>query len=268
MPFPQNTDPYPMRMVDDPAKWPGLIQAYSTQPCKKILAEGDSWLAYPQLLGVKNICWHLANGYDDVLLLSLVYSGDTVGNMLTNREKLLETLFNHEFDYLLFSGGGNDVVGKWDFDFFLKPYQPGMTWQDCLDDVRLNRRIAQIKNGFLDLIEYTFTYAKSKDTIKIVTHTYDKVIPSKIGVLGMDSWLWPYLEAKNIKDPQMQFEIANEVLGRYASEIATLVSDHRAKGRFIQVETRGCVHPSEWENEIHPNSAGFKKVTAKIYAAF
>ena len=160
---------YPMRVVSDPKLWEGLLWDYHTSipNPKRVLAEGDSWLAYPQLLGVKNIVWHLANNYEDVLLLSLAYSGDTAVNMLANREKLLETISKYEFDYLLFSGGGNDIVGKWDFDFMLNEYQAGMTAEDCINKKRFERRIDQIKLAYMDLLEYTFTYAKSKDTIWI-----------------------------------------------------------------------------------------------------
>ena len=140
---------YPMRVVNDSKQWEELLWAYHTSipNPKRILAEGDSWLAYPQILGVKNIVWHLANNndYEDALLLSLAYSGDTAVNMLANREKLLEAISTYEFDYLLFSGGGNDIVGKWDFDFMLKDYKAGMTAEDCINKKRFERRIQKVK---------------------------------------------------------------------------------------------------------------------------
>ncbi|MDP1766786.1 MAG: hypothetical protein Q8K83_07805 [Methylotenera sp.] len=109
--------------------------------------------------------------------------------MLANREKLLETISNYEFDYLLFSGGGNDIVGKWDFDFMLNDYSAGMTAEDCINKKRFERRIDQIKLAYMDLLEYTFTYAKSKSTIKVITHTYDKAIPNKKGVVSGSAWM-------------------------------------------------------------------------------
>lgn len=267
--FPNQNPTYPMRLVSEPNKWDDLLWAYHTSipKPKRILAEGDSWLAYPQLLGVKNIVWHLANNddYKDVLLLSLAYSGDTAVSMLTNREKFLETISHYEFDYLLFSGGGNDIVGKWDFDFILNEYKTGMTAEDCVNTKRFERRIEQIKLAYMDLLEYTFTYAKSKDSIKIITHTYDKAIPNKKGVVSNTSWMWPYLVAKGITNNSIQRKIALNVLGAFADMINELASSTIAEERFIVVETRGTIIEDEWENEIHPNTKGFKKIADKIY---
>ncbi len=258
---------YPMRVINDSKLWEDLLWAYHTSipKPKRVLAEGDSWLAYPQLLGVKNIVWHLANNYDDVLLLSLAYSGDTAVNMLANREKLLEALSKYEFDYLLFSGGGNDIVGKWDFDFMLKDYKKGMTAEECINKQRFERRIEQIKLAYMDLLEYTFEYAKSKNTIKVITHTYDKAIPNEKGVVSGSAWMWPYLVAKGITNASIQKEIAIYALGAFAEMVTMLAKEPICKGRFIVVETRDTVNPNEWENEIHPTTKGFKKVAEKIY---
>lgn len=260
---------YPMRVVNDSKQWEELLWAYHTSipNPKRILAEVDSWLAYPQILGVKNIVWHLANNndYEDALLLSLAYSGDTAVNMLANREKLLEAISTYEFDYLLFSGGGNDIVGKWDFDFMLKDYKAGMAAEDCINKKRFERRIDQIKLAYMDLLEYTFTYAKSKDTIKVITHTYDKAIPNEKGVVSGKAWMWPYLVAKGITDKAIQKEIALHALGAFAEMVNKLANDPISKGRFIVVETRDTVNEDEWENEIHPTTKGFKKVAERIY---
>lgn len=265
--FPGQNATYPMRVVNDSKLWEDLLWAYHTSipKPKRVLAEGDSWLAYPQILGVKNIVWHLANNYKDVLLLSMAYSGDTAVNMLANREKLLEAISKYEFDYLLFSGGGNDIVGKWDFDFMLNDYKAGMTAEECINKKRFERRIDQIKLAYMDLLEYTFTYAKSKDTMKVITHTYDKAIPNEKGVVSGRAWMWPYLVAKGITDKTIQKEIALYALGAFAEMVNKLVSNPISKGRFIVVETRGTVDADEWENEIHPTSKGFKKVADRIY---
>lgn len=77
--IPGNGNAFPRRVVGDPGLWPELVYAYGTSHPKKILAEGDSWLAYPQILGTKNITLHLADNqkdYKDLILLSLARSGD------------------------------------------------------------------------------------------------------------------------------------------------------------------------------------------------
>lgn len=182
---------------------------------------------------------------------------------LSNKKQLMDALISYEFDVLLFSGGGNDIVGEWDFDFFLNEKKDGMSWKECINEKRLARRVDQIKNAYLDLLDYTFAYARSKATIKVVTHTYDYPIPDEKGVLGGKSWMWPYLMQKKIYDPTDQIEIAKHAIGKFAAMLGDIESS--ANGRFKAVNTCGLVRPNEWANEIHPSTEGFKKVTDKIY---
>ena len=34
--------------------------------------------------------------------------------------------------------------------------------------------------------------------------------------------------------------------------------------RFVMVDTQGVLVPSDWANELHPKSEGFKKIAAKF----
>ncbi len=259
---------YPRRIVADIGDWENLVNAYSSSKPKRILAEGDSWLAYPQLLGSKNIVLQLADNYQDLILLCLACSGDEAVTMLSSlsgKTPMLEALRQYDFDFLLFSGGGNDIVGEWDFDFFLNEKTDDMDWTQCIRHDRLQRRLAQIQNAYLDLLDYTFTYAKSSSTIKIVTHTYDYPIPESTGVLGGKSWMWPYLMQKKIHDETDQRRIAKFIMDGFAATLSGVEANPVADHRFKIVDTRNLVAAGEWVNEIHPTSAGFRKVTDKIY---
>lgn len=265
-PFP-GTSTYPRRVVNDPDKWMELVQAYATSKPKRILAEGDSWLAYPQILGSKNITLQLADNYDDMIILCLAASGDEAVAMvssLSNKAPLMSALRQYDFDVLLFSGGGNDVVGEWDFDFFLNEKTSGMSWQDCIHLERFERRLNQIENAYLDLLEYTFLYSRNKK-IKVVTHTYDYLIPDPKGVVGGKSWMYPYLMVKNITEKSDQINIAKYLLNRFVEMLAEVAKSPIAQSRFQVVNTFGSVKSDEWANEIHPTSKGFMKVADKIY---
>ena len=265
-PFP-GSGAYPRLVVNDVAGWMELVQAYSTSKPKRLLAEGDSWLAYPQILGSKNITLQLADNYDDMILLCLATSGDEAVAMLSslsNKAPLMSALRDYDFDFLLFSGGGNDIVGAWDFDFLLKEKASGMNWQDCIHAERFDRRLDQIRNAYLDLLEYTFLYSRNKK-IKVVTHTYDYPIPDPKGVVGGKSWMYPYLMAKKITDKSDQKNIAKYFMNRFAEMLAEVAKSPVAQSRFQVVNTFGLVKADEWANEIHPTAKGFKKIAKKIY---
>src|SRR5213075_1178926 len=52
-----------------------------------------------------------------------------------------------QFDGILFSGGGNDIVGRCLLPL-LNPYQQSMTWQDCINMPRLDRRFREIEDAY------------------------------------------------------------------------------------------------------------------------
>lgn len=260
---------YPRRVVDNIELWPHLLKAYSSSNPVKVLAEGDSWLAYPEMLQTKNITCQLADANKEttVLLLCIASSGDEAVTMMShsdNKKAMLGALQQYDFDVLLFSGGGNDIVGRYDFDFFLKYKDDGMSWQECILTDRLKRRILQIKNAYLDLLEYVFQYSKNQN-IRVVTHTYDNLTPSPKGLFKNESWLYPFLKNANITDKNEQVEVVKHVMGMFVEMLKEVKESTQAQKRFIVVETNGLVKPNEWVNEIHPNASGFKKVADRIY---
>ena len=89
----------------------------------KILAEGDSWFAYPRrfLIFVKdaNIIDHLAEK-PNLIILNSSKNGDEAAEMVSGDQKraYLKRISKMDFNLVLFSGGGNDIVGRYDFDFY------------------------------------------------------------------------------------------------------------------------------------------------------
>lgn len=245
----------------------------------KILAEGDSWFAYPRqflLFGAANnvIDW-LKKGYKDKLLVKDIASnGDEAVGMLSGEAKLelLERLTKSFFDLLLFSGGGNDIVGRFDFEYFLLPKtSPDQSWQDCIHMERFERRLTMIKLAYLDLVELTRQYSKNPE-IQIITHTYDLAIPDPRGasflggMLDIDdgqSWMHPYLLLKGIEDRKDQEAIVSFLLTRFKDEMVSL--EEATGGVLKVVNTHGIIARDEWLNEIHPNSKGFEKIANHIY---
>ena len=92
---------------------------------KRILAEGDSWFAYPRrffAFGDASNVVQVLGKKKTYVILTTASNGDEAVIMMSGDQKfsLMKKLKHIEFDVILFSGGGNDIVGKYDFDFFLK----------------------------------------------------------------------------------------------------------------------------------------------------
>jgi hypothetical protein len=245
---------------------------------KKILAEGDSWFAYPPkfiLFGSASnvIDWLKKEHSDTILIDDMSSNGDEAVAMLSGESKLefLRRLNEEHFDILLFSGGGNDIVGRYDFDYFLLPKTTSNTWQDCINKGRFKRRLEMIERAYADMVELVVQYSANRK-IQIVTHTYDIPIPSKEGatflggLLQVDkgrSWMHPYLMDKGITDPNDQREIARYMLTEFRNTLNHVAS--AADGLLTVVDTHNTVEKKEWVNEIHPTSKGFKEVAKKIF---
>lgn len=246
----------------------------------RILAEGDSWFAYPRQYLVfgdpSNIVDHLKKK-DNLVITDISSNGDEALQMITGDAKLdfLDRVSSGNYDIILFSGGGNDIAGEHDFDFFLRTKKEGMSWRDCIDETRLTRRLGTIRNAYIDLIELV-EFACIKTSVKvppIITHTYDLAVPSKKGasfvagifkVDGGRSWMLPYMEQAGITAQDDQRQIVRYILERFANILIELSADY-PNSRFRVVDTRGTLREEEWLNEIHPSPDGFGKIASRIY---
>jgi len=174
--------------------------------------------------------------------------------------------YSNEIDVLFFGGGGNDVVGKWDLPFVIrdKPKGDPSKSESWINSVRLNRRMKQIENAYLDLIDIRDDY--SPKTI-IVTHTYDQAIPDGtkakffLGLIKRGPWLKPYL--KHIPQP-LHMPIVDHILGRIEPLVEGIA---KKKKNFLVAATKGTLKRQKkyWANELHPNKKGFELVGDKLW---
>ena len=240
----------------------------------KILAEGDSWFAYPPKFiafgQASNVVAQLGRN-NDMVIYSSASSGDEAVSMLSGPEKrsLCKRITANNYDFLLFSGGGNDIVGRYDFDFLLQTKTPGGSWESCVNKDRLANKLEMLRLVYEDLIERTQEYSGNPN-IKIVTHTYDLAIPSMKGFelfnkvpLG-EAWMGPFLVKKGVADPDEQKQIVGLILGEFRDMLLKIQA--KFPDRFYVVDTWGSVRDDQWLNEIHPTPAGFATVADRIAA--
>ncbi|MDF2180196.1 hypothetical protein P2G88_18225 [Aliiglaciecola sp. CAU 1673] len=246
-----------------------------------IVAEGDSWFAYPRkwiAMGADvNVLHHIeerVENTDKVNLLRLACNGDEAVQMLSGRQKetlvgVLEKSAAH-IQLLLFSGGGNDIVGKRDMPALLNRYQNGFSAEQCINRTRFDMTLQAVMLAYQQLL------ALRQDIIphaSIITHTYDIAQPVDQGaeffwgLIKTKPWIYPYLVEKQIP-PTLHLDIVRILLGTFKDKLMQLAKSPQAQGQLKVVDTQGILRASntdDWLNEIHPTTQGFRKITKPIY---
>ena len=242
-----------------------------------VVSQGDSWFSYPH---EKNVIDFLdeprpgnersgGKGKDasqrDWSLLRLERTQDEILGVMTGGERafLNELLHRYEIDALLFSAGGNDLLGP-DLGALLQPYRSGVPAEAAVVERRLSRRLHQIEDCYRELIDMVLDDGAD---LKVLVNSYDLPQPSceEARLLGGRSpgpWLRPALAAKGYPaGSPLEREIPRLLLDRFCAQLDRLASE--VPTRFHRVETRGTVG-TEWADEIHPNARGAKAVAERF----
>jgi hypothetical protein len=239
----------------------------SAAPRLRLLAEGDSWFDYPRILGTGGGVVDHREALTGHEILNLAHHGDEVRRMmgLQQRRRLEATLGDPSlrFDALLFSGGGNDLVGD-QFCLWLRERADGMAPADAIDQQRLGSALMGVEAGYRELIAIRDRRAPG---CCIVANGYDFPQPSNKGVAGQGPWLKPSLDYRGWRCRDDQFKIAKLLLLSFDGLLAGLEREQRQADRpFVYVRTQGLLNrDTDWQNEIHPNRGGFGKI-ARAFA--
>lgn len=238
-----------------------------------VLVEGDSWADHPL---VPNLSWNLHQylGHK-VNILNISQSGDLVFNMAHGKQfntlKAYLASSHFDFDLLLLSGGGNDILvndqPEFKLERILKPSQQSDprffidegAWKASLDRVELS---------------YVRILDAAKDAnphLKIHGHCYDYIYPRDKGADiivipdALGPWVYPVMQHIQVTDQQLQRNIIKCLLDDFAAMLGSL------KARYPQFDfsnTLGILpdHSNwdlnlpNWDDEIHPNGKGFAKL--------
>lgn len=226
-----------------------------------IISEGDSWFSFPIHLNIVDFLDRMANRR--ISLLRLEKSGDRALRIIGGKQKikLARYLGRYPVDALLFSGGGNDVVGQ-DLLPLLNQREPGMSWEDCINDTTAGARIELLRSVYLDLIHLR---DENRPECRIYLHGYDYAIPSGRGArmwgIKVGPWMRPNLERKGIDDPADQEKIVRWLVDRFNEMIAEVAAGAQ---NIVFVRTRNTLSEDEWNDELHPTRAGFEKLAEKF----
>jgi lysophospholipase L1-like esterase len=234
--------------------------------------EGDSWFSYPGLRG-GNLYSRLSRRYArEAASLQMAEPGDVIASIMQGcQHRLLREAFEtHRIDLLLYSGGGNDVVGD-DLRDLVKPAsepQAGMPARfvgmalprvvsDHLSLRRFDHALQRIEAGFHTILDLRDRY---RPGAVVVGHSYDYARPSgrgfRVGSIARGPWLRPFFDEAGVPRERQQ-DLVVFLIDQFARALAGIVA---TRGNFIVVDTRGTLRDDEWADEIHPSAEGFARL--------
>lgn len=230
------------------------------------IAEGDSWFAFPGLLWRRNIIGHLDRTFDArMAFLTMAHNGDTVGEILAGKQRRkLRHALRHRFGFrlLLFSAGGNDIVDA--MPDLLHQKCRGVSWRKCIDDEVLRQTLREIRTGYETLLRLR---DRHNPECHVFTHAYDfpTVNGEPIRIFGKPIRKPPLsveFERKGFHNRADQRAIVRFVLSEFHTMLYLL--EMNAINPFTVVDTRGTLHPSHWQDEMHPSDRGFGLIAQRI----
>jgi hypothetical protein len=237
-----------------------------------IVVEGDSWFAFPALLRL-SLIQHLITNYGArATWFQLQSNGDEAREMMCGEQyteflDLQRRLRDADVavDAILFSGGGNDIVGS-SLLPLLNTYRDGMDYMDCINHPRFEARLAGIKLAYDELAHLRDDY---QSQAWVFTHAYDYAIVSGRPVhflfFAVGPWLKKYMEReKGIMAAAIQQKIIDHMLSQFDDMQTALEQAH---DRWVYVRTQGTLSRNDWNDELHPTTAGFAKIAAKFEIA-
>ena len=241
--------------------------AEAAQPLQ-IFAEGDSWFDYPVPFFGGGVIPRLEKRIG-LPILSLAKAGDEVRNMLGVEERriLIEQFQTGSpaggpWDVLLFSGGGNDIVGN-PMALWIQDYNSTVPPANLLSKARFEVALKLVQAGYEDLITMRDLLSP---TTHLVFHGYDFAIPDGRGICGMGPWLKPAFDLRGFPSRAPAAAVVTSMLRRFASMLQALAGNHTD---VTFVNTQGTLTPvtTSWHNELHPSKAGFDLVADVFHSS-
>ncbi len=242
---------------------PGLAAGAAAAPVAtpqplQIFAEGDSWFDYPVPFFGGGIIPRLESKLG-VPILNLAKAGDEVRYMMgVDERRILEKHFidgcpaGGPWDVMLFSGGGNDIVGA-PMALWVKDYVAGGT---AINQPRYDDALGMVTAGYEDLITMRNTLSP---TTHLVFHAYDWALPDGRGICGMGPWLKPTFDVRKFPTT---LATRSAVVKQMLVQFATILNSLATKNPDVTfINGQGTLAPitSSWHNELHPSRGGFNQ---------
>jgi hypothetical protein len=233
-----------------------------------VLAEGDSWFAHPIQW---NILFHLRDlgGYAIRRLASI---GDLLGDMVResadHTPQYVRQLERGRFrwQYLLFSGGGNDLLGA-NLDSLLRDRRDVARWEDVIVEEVVLGELEKLRSALRQILS---RMQELRPGCKLLVHGYDYAFPRDKGatlfwgnLTVTGPWVRPRMVQKHVTDKAEQKAIVAALIDRFNDDVLRPL--HVAESDFEYIDLRGMLPAvQQWDDEIHPKSTGFRRIAKRF----
>ncbi len=236
-------------------------------------AEGDSW--FNKFYPVRGNLLEQLDLPRGCHMLDHSWSGDKADDMFAPHRisAAAQYLDAYPFKAILLSAGGNDIIGNIGA---LLSNTGGTGNNTTLSNTAVEGAFDDVEN-----LLRNFCQARSQSTrnaaTRIFIHAYDFVTPRnapvKVNIAG--PWVYPRLMAKGVTNQAKQKALVNELLIRWLARLTTLAEPGTATSiaGFHVLVSQDILTPANandngrsgnWEDEIHPSVAGYKKIAARL----
>jgi metacaspase-1 len=232
----------------------------SGRPRPVIIAEGDSWFCYPR----DSVFVPDHAPLDVIAQLSTEFAvngvakpGDTAQTMVDFFEPFVtQDIQTWSADLLLLSAGGNDLLGEGKLASFLRGGDRPLSQY-------LRPEFFGLVEAVLGRLERMVRAARAaKPDLKVILHGYDYANPS-----GNGPWLRNPMTKLGIPGGKHR-DIIKRIVDSFYSRLQAVADELDQEladggGEIVVLDLRGTVPASQWYDELHPNTDGFKKVRAR-----
>jgi hypothetical protein len=255
---------------------PGVFFSWNDYD-RHYLAEGDSWFSLSDILSPSFLYRY---GYNvplrqGTLIVNCAYPGDTLARMVDwgknlNFPKLLANKkFGWEWDGIMLSAGGNDIIDA--------ALEPTGILQACpnpsnFKDFIVKDAMTVLENHLKDNFRYLVGMRDTSEiatnrTIPIFYHTYGYPTPRNAPASVSGPWLYKAFKQKNIPAYYWN-ELADCLMDNLAemlrgfSKIGTNLQlvDTLKNVNLVRANSSDTGNSGDWLNEIHLNNNGKDKV--------
>lgn len=248
---------------------------------KRILCEGDSWFSLGGLPS-GNLLDPLKFS-QSTLLVNLAKSGDTIQLMSSMVDNpvlhgiIADAKFLTKWDAIFISGGGNDLI-DWADRIICEPSSgAGESMIDYVNRIDLAAFKREIQDHYRTIAGWRDASPENA-SVPIVTHVYDYPTPrkAKAKVLGVGyGGPWLYRAFMQYRVPEKFWisitDYLFESLAEALIELSGSIKNFHVITGTREVLTRARLgtdgEDGDWLNEIHPTTAGYKKLAAVVSPA-
>lgn len=214
----------------------------------RIVSEGDSWFQYPTSL--KEIIDHLM---PDHLILSLDAAGDTLRDMIRQREILIN-IQREGARALLLSAGGNDLFDDGQLGDLMEEPFPGAEAEDLVGET-FQAFLDGMKGDYLTLFRKVHA---AFPQVHMLIHGYGPAFPRN------GSWIEKPLTRRGVPKA-IQHDIVRLILIRFNAMLSEMAQSPEFHGRLAHIDVTDIGgEPGQWHDEIHLDGPRYALVAQRF----